>query len=643
MSGIVGILNLDGAPVDPLLLQRMTEFLGYRGPDAQKIWIAGSVGFGHAALQTAGDSASAQPASLDGEVWITADARVDARAELTAKLASRGRQVPAGSSDAELILHAYHAWGQACVEHLLGDFAFAIWDGRRRRLFCARDHFGVKPFFYAHLGHGLIFSNTLDCLRLHPQISDELNDLAIADLLLFTWNREPGTTSFQDIQRLPAAHTLQYAQGTLRVGCYWTLPVDPPLRYNRSGEYVEQFHELLQAAVTDRLRTRRVGVLMSGGLDSTAMAATAKQLLSRQGEPYDLRAYTVVYQPLIPDDEGHYAGLAAETLGIPIQFFDATRCLPYERMELAELPKPEPGHEPLAVLQYDEFRLVAEHSRVALSGDGGDVFLHSQSWPYLAWLCRQRQFGRMIREVGGYVLTHGRIPPPLAGFRSRFRRLLGGDEKQREFPGWLNCDLEQRLGLRARWEEFNRPPPPRHPTRPLSYRILEGTFWPSIFESEDPGVTGVPLEVRSPFFDLRLARFLLALPVIPWCADKELLRVAMRGVLPEPVRRRRKSPLAADPLQEIVRRTGWSPEEHFVAAPGLERYVDLKNIPPIIGDESSDTIWLNLRPHSLNLWLQYGVPLRYKYVAGRNYEASVSDLRQKALSKSATGDLRQPR
>ncbi|MGH9594022.1 MAG: asparagine synthetase B family protein, partial [Bryobacteraceae bacterium] len=213
MSGIVGIVNLDGAPADLPLLRGMTEALAFRGPDGQQTWCDGPVAFGHTLLRTGpATGRDEQPASLDGKIWITADARIDAREELIAKLRSLGSEVSLADPDHWLILHAYRAWGSGCVEHLLGDFAFAIWDKEARRLFCARDHFGFKPFYYARLGNSLVFSNTLDCLRMHPEVSDALNDLAIADFLLFGGNQTPETTSFADIQRVPAAHTLTWAE-----------------------------------------------------------------------------------------------------------------------------------------------------------------------------------------------------------------------------------------------------------------------------------------------------------------------------------------------------------------------------------------------------------------------------------------------
>jgi asparagine synthase (glutamine-hydrolysing) len=145
---------------------------------------------------------------LDGRSWIVADARIDAREDLFAALTAAGEPGMAQASwtDAELILRAYRCWDTACVERLHGDFAFGIWDDARQQLFCARDHMGVKPFYYAQIGCGVIFSNTLDCVRRHGLVSDRLNNLAIADFLLFGHNQDQATTSLADIKRIPPAH-----------------------------------------------------------------------------------------------------------------------------------------------------------------------------------------------------------------------------------------------------------------------------------------------------------------------------------------------------------------------------------------------------------------------------------------------------
>ena len=227
----MGIFGRDGAPVDRPLLESLTHFLGYRGPDACEIWVDGPVGFGHTLLRTTYESlAENQPAVLDRTFSITADARIDCRAELVAELTQAGRKIRQAAPDPELILHAYAAWQEACVQHLRGDFAFAIWDARRKKLFCARDHFGVKPFYYAALGSAFLFGNTLDCMRLHPDVSEELNDSAIADFLLFGLNCDETTTTFRDIRRLPPAHFLSVSVEGLRTGRYWSPPTDGRIR-----------------------------------------------------------------------------------------------------------------------------------------------------------------------------------------------------------------------------------------------------------------------------------------------------------------------------------------------------------------------------------------------------------------------------
>jgi asparagine synthase (glutamine-hydrolysing) len=259
MSGILGILRTDGAPVDRAELRRLTERLAFRGPDGQETWAEGPVGLGHAIFRTTREAGERQPASLEGEVWITADARIDGRVELLEKLLRLGRRASLDRPDAELILHAYHAWGEACVEHLIGDFAFAVWDGRQRRLFCARDQLGVKLLYYVHKGPWLLVGNTLEGLRAHPTVSDRLNERAIGDFLLFDYNRDPHTTTFADVQRLPPAHRMIWERGRLQVSRYWSLPIaERPVRFSHPKDYVERFRELLATAVADRLRTDSV-------------------------------------------------------------------------------------------------------------------------------------------------------------------------------------------------------------------------------------------------------------------------------------------------------------------------------------------------------------------------------------------------
>ena len=222
-------------------------------------------------------------------------------------------------------------------------------------LFCARDQLGVKPFFTHSSAESMVFSNTLDCVRLHPGMSSELNDLAIADFLLFGANQESDITAFHDIRRLPPAYCLIGSREAITCRQYWTLPIDEPIVFKRAEDYTERFKELLRAAVSDRLRTRHVGVLMSGGLDSSSIAAVAAGVLRERSTDFTLQAITSVYDRLIPDGERHYARLVADHLNIPIHYDvrdDETSIADWDRLRVHT---PEPVQNPAAFVAATEF------------------------------------------------------------------------------------------------------------------------------------------------------------------------------------------------------------------------------------------------------------------------------------------------
>jgi len=596
MSGIVGIVNLDGAPVDPGLLRGMVDFLAFRGPDAQEMWVDNHVGLGHTMLRTTFESEhERQPFSLDGQVWITADARVDGRGDLIRLLTSQGITNLAGATDVELILRAYHVWGERCLEHLLGDFAFAIWDRGERRLFCARDHLGVKPFYYARVGNCLIFSNTLDCLRQHPSVSDRLNELAIADFLLFPSNQEFDTTAFADIQRLPAAHTATWSQAGFHLRRYWTLPIDEPIFYPRPADYLDHFKELLRLAVDDRLRTNRVGIYMSGGMDSSTVAVTARNLLQERSRPFSLQAFTAVYDHLIPDQERYYAGLVADHLGIPIHFYarDDEVLIPWSEQPLAAAPEPVANPFAWATgLQYQ--RQIAIHSRVFLDGLGPDIALRCEWRPHLAYLVKKRRWGRLLPDFCYHVVAHRRVP-----FLGRVRNWWSGYRK-RSFPVWLNDDFASRLQLRGRRESVQTAAPLPHPTRPKRYGVLCSSYLQAGLEGRDTISSQASTEMRLPFLDVRLLRYLLAIPTIPWCCNKHLLRRAMRGALPERVLCRPKSPAAGDPDFERARRWGMP---QLPASKALSEYINPQRIPRSL-PENGWAFGTNFPPIGLAYWLR---------------------------------------
>jgi asparagine synthase (glutamine-hydrolysing) len=600
MSGIVAVLNTDGAPIDDELLARMTRSLAFRGPDRQGVRAMRHVGFGHAWLNTSGATADPQPLTLDSRQWIVADARVDAREDLVEALAAdTGDEVRTDAPDAELILRAYRAWGEACVARLLGDFAFAIWDEPERRLFCARDQLGVKPLFYAPLARTLIVSNTLDCIRVHPAVSRDLNDAAIADFLLFGANQEPDTSTFQDIRRLPAAHTLTSSNATSTVRRYWTLPVDEPIQFRRAGDYLDRFQELLRGAVRDRLRTSRVGVLMSGGLDSPTLAAVAASVLRERSSDCRVQAITSVYDRLVPDAERHYAGMIAEHLRIPIRYDvrdDETSILDWDRVTIHT---PEPvANPPGAAAAVAFFERTGADARVLLYGEGPDNALRYEWRAYLAHLLARRGAVSVARTLARELVAHPRVPL-WSSIRPVARAVGEGYRWRTEFPAWIDDGFSARCACRERWDAQRRPLHAVHPVRPVGYRGFDAIRWQPLFEDCDVSGAFGRCEIRHPFLDLRLLRYMLALPVMPWCRNKLIIRESMRAALPREVLRRRKAAVRVSPDFARVRASGLP---RITPSPDLLKYVNPCKIPSAPAREAE--LRAALRPLGLNYWLR---------------------------------------
>jgi asparagine synthase (glutamine-hydrolysing) len=606
----VGTFERKGTRLERGLVHALTQFLAFRGPDGREVWADGPVGFGHTMLRTTRESLiERQPSNLEGKFWITADVRLDCRDELQKELEKETRKVERAAPDSELILHAYAAWGEECVKHLRGDFAFAIWDARRQVLFCARDHFGVKPFYYSETPDFFLFSNTLNCVRLHPNVSDDLNDAALADFLLFGLNCDTATTTFRAIRRLPPAHRLTVSANELRTERYWTAPTNGRIRYRHSDDYVEHFQILLQAAVADRMRVDRVGILLSGGLDSGAIAATARELSPKTMDAANLRAYTVVYESLIPDRDGSNARATAEFLGIPIHCISFDDLRLFDRWDDPERAWPEPVDDPLLAGLFDQFGMIAKDCRAVLSGDGSDNLMHFQMLPYARDLLRRRQWRRAIFEFPMYLRMRPSVVP---GIRRRIKGVFARDISQPVFPRWLAPDFARRTNLAERWEERNRLSTlPSHPVLPKGHASLDIPQWPHLFEHEDPGVTHCAVEVRNPFLDLRIVEYLLALPPFPWFFEKMLMREAMVGRLPEKVRLRPKTPLEIDPLAARLNHQGTNWLDQVCWDEDLSQYVSTSALLPLARQANAEQTLSCMRAVCLNFWLQSSRRVRY--------------------------------
>jgi asparagine synthase (glutamine-hydrolysing) len=438
----------------------------------------------------------------------------------------------------------------------------------------------------------VIFSNTLESLRRHPCVSDRLNDLAVADFLLFDFNQDKSTTTFADIQRIPPGHSATWSQNGMQLRQFWTLPIDEPIFYRRRQDYIDRFQDLLRTAVGDRLRAPRVGIFMSGGLDSTTLAAAACDLLPERNR---VRAFTLGDSRA---EERQYAGLTATRLGIPIEFEDNTLGIDEDWFrKTLRTPEPIPCPTNLAA-DCAFYGRMASHSRVAFYGEGADNALHFEGWPYFGYLHRHRFYGRLVYDLVSHVVLHRHLP-----LRSMLRIAMRRPPRQRDtglFPEWVNPDLERRFQLRTRWDENIAGQPSPHPIRPVGYHYFTLPAWQEMFSTYEAGRTRSALEVRYPFLDLRLLRFMLALPASPWCRSKYLLRRAMRDSLPAQVLNRPKAPLLHDPWAKRIVDAGMPPLDPDSL---LDHYVDVSRVRRDPVDEGG-AFWTDFRIRALNYWLR---------------------------------------
>jgi asparagine synthase (glutamine-hydrolysing) len=565
MGCFVAAFARDGAPIGGGLLHALMDVSPF---GEARVWSSGPIALGVAPLCTPHSRGLVTPLrSGQGRLSAVMDGRLDGRADLAARLGPRVRERVEDLSDVELLLASFERWGTRCVEHLLGDFAFCVWDADQRQLFCARDQLGVKPLYYAQAGGVVLVSNVLRSVRRHSGVSDRLDDLAIGDLLLFSACMDPSRTSFADIARVPPAHTLTCSvENPPACRRYWSLEPGDELRLPDPREYVERHSSVLETAVRDRLGNGSVGMLMSGGLDSSSVAATAAQVLGADGASGVMRAYTLVYDTAEEDEERRYSSLVADRLRIGIEHHPADGYDWFERWDRDLLP-PEPCAEPMTAMTADLLERVSRHAAVALTGDGGDPLLLPAT---VVSLLGSRSLVGLARDVWRSTRRTHALPP--IGIRSGVREWLS---PRTGVPDWLAPPFIRRFNPHARVTEVSRQRAPARGPRGVAASAVIDPWWTSMFETYDPGATRRPVELRYPLFDLRVISLALTLPTHPWCVNKEIVRSAMRGRLPDEICDRPKSPLAVDVVRAHGCVTMKDIAKAIESAPELAAYIDL--------------------------------------------------------------------
>lgn len=602
MSCIVGFINLDNESADPEILVKVCRPLQGRAPDDTNTWQRGSTGLGHALLATSDEEkTTTQPYTLDGETWVTSDAHLCGTNELEQKLRSAGVRIAADSAVPELLLQAYRTFGDAFAQHLVGDFALAVWDEQEKRLICARDHLGVRPLFYAHTNEVFVFGSDISALLAHPKISDELNDEYIADFLLAGASVNKEATAYKHIKRLPAAHFMTVNADRIRLHQYWSPPLHQTIRYSHAIEYTEHFAALFEKAVTERIPSTHVAVDLSGGMDSSSIAAVTAAYARDNGQ--QVTAYTNSCKALIAEDkEGYYAKMIAAHLHIPIQVFASEDYPLFDRFDSPVLRTAEPLANPGLAQSYDKAqRIIDSGCRVLLTGQMGDT-LFAGSDTYFPNLLKT---GRLIQLMSG-AYVHKKHTGSLTGTglrvmaKNMIRQFTGMKSTQPDTPGWINSSFATRIELEHRWTSFRQMWSKLNDTHGQLLRPWFSHF----FESYNSA--GLPLMVRHPFSDIRLVEYMLCIPNYMH-HNKRVLREAMANRLPPEILSRPKMGLPGD-LRRIKIERGLCR-----AIPNLEvtrSYIDIEKFvlayEQFLKSSENDSTWdswlINL-PIALAYWM----------------------------------------
>ena len=543
----------------------MNQLLRHRGPDGEGAWWheRGFVGLAHRRLSIIDLSTGDQPMKDPAGNWITYNGEVYNYIELREELGAEDFQT---TSDTEVVLAAYRRWGKDCVTHLRGMFAFALWDEARQELFCARDRFGIKPFYYATTGDSYYFASEVKALL--PFVDKIETDVeGFKDYLAFQFCLA-GKTLFKGIRELLPGHTLSVRNGAIEIRRYWEVYYE--LDFDHTSKYFdERLRELLPESVNLHLRADvPVGTYLSGGLDSSAVASIA----SRQSNG-DFKAFTGKFSFSEDYDESRYARALAEWRGFSLHEIDitATDFIDNIRKVIYHLDYPVAG--PGSFPQYMVSQLAAKHRKVVLGGQGGDEIFGGYTRYLIAYFeqCIKAAIDGTIND-GNYIVTYESIIPNLTALHNYkpmlqefWREGLFEDMDRRYFrlinrAPLLSDEIHWNLlGDYSPFETFQTIFNGKN-VRKESYfdRMTHfdfKTLLPALLQVEDRVSMAHGLESRVPFLDHPLVEFAATMPSNVKFKDgtmKQVLKDAVRTELPDVIIDRKDKMGFPTPLTEWI-------------------------------------------------------------------------------------------
>jgi asparagine synthase (glutamine-hydrolysing) len=540
MCGIVGVLSLDARPVHPEELHDMSMSIAHRGPDEDGFYLGMGVGIGMRRLSIIDLKSGRQPiANEDGSIRVVFNGEIYNYRQLREALEQKGHRFST-TTDTETIVHLYEEYADRCVEHMRGMFAFALWDERTRTLLLARDRLGIKPLYYGEFGGRLLFASELKAILQIPEVERNLNWAALNHF--FGFLSTPATESIiEGVHKLQPGHVLIASGKQIRIQPYWDVHFEPD-RSRTEEQTVERLRELLEESVKLHLVSDvPVGAFLSGGIDSSAVAATMTRLASDRISTFSIGFTEEDYNEL------RFARMMAKRLGT-------------EHHELVLEPNAvdilqdlawhldEPFGDSSAIPTYMVSRLAAQYGKVVLSGDGGDELFAGYDKYAVEQKERNYDFLPLAvrRFLGGVAES---LPEGMRG-RNFLRHIsLPGPERCLDATTLFRLEEMRRMFQEEPFQLLSANDPRELKIKALAqvkgnwlsvmqYMDLKNYLPLDILAKVDRMSMAHSLEVRVPLLDHKLVEFAATIPPelkLRGNMRKYIFKRAVRGVLPEEI------------------------------------------------------------------------------------------------------------
>ncbi|MDO8735751.1 MAG: asparagine synthase (glutamine-hydrolyzing), partial [Thermoleophilia bacterium] len=540
LCGICGFSGFE----DEALLGRMLGSLVHRGPDDEGRFVDGAFSLGHRRLSIIDLDTGHQPIHNEDEtLWIVYNGEVYNYRELREELEAMGHSFYT-RTDTEVLLHAYEEFGEDCVKRFNGMFALAIFDRTARRLFLARDHFGIKPLYYHYDGDkpgdaagSFLFASEIKALLEWPGIKRAPDDEIVYEYLLYGWHEHRPETFFQGIKKLPAAHFMVVDETGMRIERYWDISSEQASAENDFPHQAREFGDLLEDSVQRRLISDvPVGSCLSGGLDSSAIVCIMERLLKKSVPESEaigdrLKTFSAVYPGEHLDEREYIDEVLRETDAEGNFIFPANDEF-FAELEKFVYYQEEPLVSTGPYAQWCVMRDVARKVKVVIDGQGADELMAGYTpyfFVYFQQLKSEHRYISMLREM-----------------------LAARDVALPFFKNYLSDRFKPGRKVAARslmapdfHEGFQPDRRQRHSGSGLRGRLYEDVFvhsLPALLRYEDKNSMAFSVESRVPFLDPRLVEYIFSLPpeaIIGSGWNKRVMREALAGILPEKIRRRR--------------------------------------------------------------------------------------------------------